>query len=412
MKNKLITALISVVIAFGLWMYVITVVSPGSEASFHDVPVAFQSESALSDRGLIITDYKNTTVDLRLAGNRSDLNKLNRSNITVTADVSKIYEAGVHSLNYAITYPGDIANDAITVQSRDPGTVTVTVEEKISKFVDVSIQYKGVLPEDVISDKENASLDHSSISVTGPKSVIDQISYAKIEVNLEGQKQTISQDYDYVLCDENDQPVDTTWVTANVEKVNLTLKIQHWKVIKLKVNKNYGGLTAEDCQIIQSVEELLISGSITQLETLSEELVLGTIELNEILDDETLTFPIELPEGIENETGIQEVTVQVKFNDLSKKDFKITRFEAVNVPVGMSAEFLTQAMTVTLRGTKAKLDAIKAEDVVVVVDFSLAQAGTAKMKATVTVKDQNEGVGAVGTYMVSATLKEVTSGGR
>lgn len=410
MKNKLIMALVSVAIAFGLWMYVITVVSPGSEASFNDVPVVYQSESALADRGLIITDYKNATVDLRLAGNRSDLNKLNRSNITVTADVSKIYEAGTHSLNYSITYPGDIANDAITVQSRDPGTVTVTVEERTSKFVDVSIEYIGTLPEDVICDKENAVLDFTSISVTGPKSVIDQIHKAKIVVNLDNQRQTITQDFSYTLCDENDNEVDTTWVTANVETVNLTLKIQHWKVIKLVVNVTYGGgATKENCQINQSIEELVISGSLSQLENLNE-LVLDNIDLSLVEEDEVRTYKIELPEGIENETGIWDVTVDIKFNGLETREFQVTQFEIVNVPNGMKADIRRKEISVKLRGPQAQLNAIVPEDVTLVVDFASAQSGTDRVPATVTIKNQNGEVGAVGTYSVMAELKELAPG--
>lgn len=410
MKNKLIMALISLVIAFGLWMYVITVVSPGSEASFNDVPVVFQSENALADRGLIITAYKNTSVDLRLAGNRSDLNKLNRSNITVTADVSKIYEAGIHSLNYSVTYPGDIANNAITVQSRDPGTVTITVEEKLSKFVDVEVEFVGTVPENVLCETESAVLDHTSISVTGPKSVIDQLAKAKITVNLNGQTQSINQDYPFTLYDANGNVLDTTWLTTNVDAVHLTLEIRHWKNIPVKVNVTYGGgATKENCQITQSIREILISGSLNQLENLNE-LVLDNINLSDVEDDEIRSYKIELPEGIENETGIWDVTVEIKFNGLAKREFQITEFAAVNVPAGMTVVFPNQSKAVTLRGPQAQLDAIDPENVILEVDFSSVQPGTNKVPATVTIKNQSGEVGAVGTYSVMAELKEADAG--
>ena len=38
MKNKVLAILMSVVVAFGLWMYVITVVSPESEKTYYDIP--------------------------------------------------------------------------------------------------------------------------------------------------------------------------------------------------------------------------------------------------------------------------------------------------------------------------------------------------------------------------------------
>ena len=96
MKNKLLSGIISILIAFGLWMYVITEVSPGSEWTFYDIPVIMEGETVLKERGLIITNISSTNVDLTLSGNRKDLNELNSSNITLKADMTKIYDPGIH----------------------------------------------------------------------------------------------------------------------------------------------------------------------------------------------------------------------------------------------------------------------------------------------------------------------------
>ena len=47
MKNKVLAILMSVVVAFGLWMYVITVVSPESEKTYYDIPVVLQNKNIL-----------------------------------------------------------------------------------------------------------------------------------------------------------------------------------------------------------------------------------------------------------------------------------------------------------------------------------------------------------------------------
>ena len=89
MKNKLISIGIAILIAFGLWMYVITEVSPNSEWTYYDVPVKLEGETVLKERQLIITGISDTSVDLTLSGNRSDLNQLNSANITLKADMTK-----------------------------------------------------------------------------------------------------------------------------------------------------------------------------------------------------------------------------------------------------------------------------------------------------------------------------------
>ena len=78
MKNKILSMLLSVILAFALWYYVITVVSPGSTDTFYDIPVVLVGETALEERGLMVTSVGNTTVDLTLSGNRSELNQLTK----------------------------------------------------------------------------------------------------------------------------------------------------------------------------------------------------------------------------------------------------------------------------------------------------------------------------------------------
>lgn len=93
-KNRLLSVLLAVSIALVLWMYVITVVSPNSEDTFYNIPVVLQGEPMLESYGLMNVTENIPTVTLKLSGNRSDLNKVNSSNITLIADLSKVYEAG------------------------------------------------------------------------------------------------------------------------------------------------------------------------------------------------------------------------------------------------------------------------------------------------------------------------------
>ena len=90
MKNRLGSILLSIVIAFGLWLYVITYVSPNSEETYYNIPVVLEGESVLNERGLMCTSTSSSTVSLQLAGARSDLIKVNQNNITVKANLSAI----------------------------------------------------------------------------------------------------------------------------------------------------------------------------------------------------------------------------------------------------------------------------------------------------------------------------------
>lgn len=406
MKSKILAGLLSVTIAFVLWFYVINVVNPDYEETYYDVPVVLQNESILTERGLMIIGDA-PTVTLRLKGNRSDLVGINNSNLSVMANVSGIAAPGEHLVSYTPSYPGNIPNNAISVQKHDPDLITLQVAKMLTKTVDVKLNYIGSVAEGFIADKENAVVDYTSIELSGPEEVVKRITQAVVDVNMDQKNETVVGEYVYALCDAQGEPVDAQYVTTNVEKLNLSVKVQRVKEITLKVDVIAGGGANDKNTIItMSTEKIQVTGSDAILEDL-EELKVGTVELSEILEDRVLTFPIVLPTGIHNETGITEVEVGVKFENLTTKTLNLTEFKTVNIPSGMSVQLITQALEVVVRGPEKYVSTITAEDCTVTVDLSGAQPGSATIKAQIGTSSSYGEVGAVGAYSVSATVRKI-----
>jgi len=406
LENKVVRVLLSIAIAFGLWFYVITAVSTEYDQTFPNVPVVFQGEALLEDRGLMLTTEERPSVTLQLYGRRSDLSKLDSSNLAVVVDLSKIGEAGTHNLSTSnISYPVGIRQDSITVLDRTPSTISLTVENRLSKEIPVNIGYIGSVPEDFIADKDNAVLDYSTVSITGPESVIEQIKQARIEVDLEDQNVSFSESYRFTLCDAEGKPVNAALVETNVAQVNLTLYIQRVKEIPLRAEVIAGGGATEETSVIEmSHQTIKVSGNDSVLEQFNE-LVLGTLDLGMIPDTTTLTFPVTLPAGVTNLSAVSEVMVTVRFPELTTKSFTVTDITAINVPEGMEPEILTQSLQVTLRGPKELMFAMTEENVSVVVDFTDAQPGTFTVKGTVVMDAAYSGVGAIKSDSISVTLR-------
>jgi hypothetical protein len=408
MKSKIGPILLSLLLATGLWMYVITAVSPDSKTTIGNVQVVFEGESwLLENRNLMITDGMDTTVKLDLSGNRSDLNKLNGSNVTVKVDLTKIYEAGTAYPTYTIAFPADVASNAITVESRNPATIRLTVEKRLNKEVPVNIAFVGAVPEGFIADTENAVLDYPVINIKGPASVVEQIDHARIDINLEGVTESVSENYRVTFCDVEENPVDVEQIITDVEEVHMDLKVQRFQEVQLKVNAIYGGGATEGYvryEINPSV--IRVSGSDAVLADLTE-IVLGTVNFAELTENVQMTFPINLPEGVTNLTGITEATVDISFVSLSIKEFTVEEINAINVPEGMVCELMNQVMKVTLRGPAALISQIQPEDIEVTVDLTGKEVGTFTAKVKITVKgDKYAAVGAVGVHTVPITLKD------
>lgn len=409
-KSKLYSLLLSLLIAFGLWEYVVTFVSPQDDNTFYNIPVTMEGESVLREQNLMITEKSSETVSLHLSGTRSDLSKLNSGNISVRVDLSSIDEPGVHELSYSrIVYPGDVPSNAIVVESRSPGSVYVTVDYRRTKDVPVLVRYIGNRADGYIYDTENAVLDNGTVNISGPATVVDQITSAVIEVDLTNRVESISESYRYTLCDENGEPVDAQQITTNLEEIRLDLQIQQIKVINLAVDVTYaGGATAGNTTVTVEPETIRVSGGEAVLEALGDTYSVGTINLSELEKSTSVKFPIVLPDGVTNQTGISEATVTVQFSGLKTREFVLGQIDAVNVPEGMEAEIINASLSVKVRGPVAQIDALTAEDIKAEVDFTSAEAGSATYRVNLSFGEKFPNVGALKTVSVSATVKEAS----
>ena len=405
-KNRILSTLLAVSIAFVLWVYVITVVSPNSEATFYNIPVVLQGEPMLESYGLMNVTEHVPTITLKLSGNRSDLNKINSSNITVVADLSKVYEAGTANLRYSISYPGDVPSGAFKVESQYPGTITIEVERRIKKDVPVNIRYVGELSEEFIVDKENKILDYSTVTVSGPESVIDQITQAIIDVDLTDKNVSFSNNYRYSLCNAQSEPVDAQKVETNVAQVNLTLYIERVKELPLVLTVvSGGGATEATSEIKIDPATVKVFGSDLVMEKLTE-LNLGTINLGELLEDTEMSFAIMLPEGVKfMDPDVETADVTIKFPNLGTRTLTVSDIQALNVPEGMEVEFLTKSISVTIRGDKNLIKNIVPPDIIVTVDFADAQLGSYTVKPTILLSNAYSTIGAIGNYSVSVTVR-------
>ena len=410
MKSKIWSVFISLLAAFLLWYYVISVVSPGSTEVIYDIPVVFEGETVLNeDRGMMITsDAEDVTVVLTLSGNRTDLAKVNKGNITIKVNLTRVYDPGRHELTYDIIFPGDVPNGALTVEKKNPETIELTVEKRITKPVEVRVNFTGSAAENYMADTENRVLDYPIINISGPTSVIDLVDHARIDVDLTGRVESINENFGYVLCDADGKPLDVDMITPETREVHMDMKIFRFKQIPLVLQLTYGGGAWEDTvEVTIDPANISISGSDALLADLNA-VQLGSIDLSSMEEDAELKYPIVLPEGITNLSERTEATVTVKFRNLATRDLEVSNITTINVPEGMEAVLLSQVLKVRLRGPAAVMNAIQPEDVSVIVDFSDKELGSFTIKPTITVRGEAYAkVGPVGTYSVSATLREL-----
>ena len=406
LKSKFTSVVLSVIIAFGLWLYVVTNVSQEAEYTIYNIPVVMEGENLLNEKNLMITSISADDVDLTLSGTRSDLAKVNSGNMILKANLGDISEPQEKkALNYVPIYPSNVPSNALTIENRNPSYIFVTVEARRNKPVPVEIQWEGSTPEGFLSDRENRVLDFDSITVVGPASVADKIEKAVISVDLSDQRESISQDYRYTLCDKDGNPVDAELITTNVETVHLDVKIQKVKEVELTVELIYGGgATENNTTVTVEPKTIRLSGGEAVLAELGDTIALGKVDLGSIEKSQTITLPVSVPEGITNLSNITEAQVDIKFAGLITKEFEVSNIEATNIPEGLEADIMEEKLTVVVRGPAVEVMKLTPEELLVQADFTGAVEGTSTFKAVVVFPQEFSSLGAVKTYSVTANI--------
>lgn len=415
-KNQLFHFLIALVISFGLWSYVVTTVSPESEATYYNIPVVLNNESVLRDKGFMVVTETDPTVTLKLRGNRSDLNKLKNSDITVIADLAKISEAGEQMLSCNVYFTGDSGNNAFEILNQNPSEITLEIARWSTKEVDVVTNFIGSVGQDYIDYRDEIVLDRDKITITGPKSVVDQITQARVDVDLSGKTETISESTRFTLCNSKNEPVDASDIRTNAAEVSYTLKILRTKTLELIYHVNYaGGATKDNTTITLNYKTIVVAGSEPILAELGDTLLLGTVDLTVDTEEKVFTITEGMLKGAENRSRLWQVTATITLPELENRIVKVpaSQIKLINCPEGMTPTVVPVSVEVTIRGYAEQLAGITAENLTVTVDLTGVTLGINTTKAEVVLDAaDSESVSVIGIESIDVEMAEfVFSGG-
>ena len=363
MKNKVLTFLLSLAISFGLWLYVVTVISPESEATFFDISVELVGNDYLNNQDLmVISATDNLRVDLTLSGKRSDLKKLSSSNITVIADLSQITQAGEQNLECSVSFPSGGAE----VLRQEPNKIKVVVAEKLTKTIPVKINRVGTVAKGYEEDRDALSLDHTTVTVTGPKKTIEKIASAKIIVDVTGKMTTFVGNYPLVLCGVDGSPIaDVSFVSTNISSVRAVVQVNRVKLVPVKFILDYtdSGLQEGMATTYSTVDTVTLIGNSEELDKVADTLEF-TIHLNKYQRPSTETIVPSLPDGVRCK---EEIMVHITIPEMDYRVFAVNRIEFINVPDGMTVE-MAESYAVKVLGPVLNLEQIPEDAVIATVD--------------------------------------------
>lgn len=382
-NRKVFNIILAVILAVGVWLYVINVENPTGTVPIRDIPVSLMGEDALAERGLMVTDQSQDSVSLKLSGRRKTLMKLTRKNITLELDVSTITSEGEHTLSCRASFPNNVGTDNVSVSDWEDLRVTVTVEKQETKEIPVRGEFIGTEAENCLAGA--VSTDPETLTLTGPAEALDGVSYALASVGGKELSDTITESASVVLMGPDSKPASRKNITLDKETVAVTVPVRQVVALPLTVTLT-GGDTSSAADVSVEISPKNITVVKDAGQDLPQSISLGEIDLSDVLADTSYAIPIHLPEGVV--AWGQEVrfaTVSLSFDEVQARQLDTSNIRFTNVPDGWKASLVNPTLSVWVRGDPEQVEALSADQIQVTVDLSKAAAGDKLQRAAAAV---------------------------
>ncbi len=386
--NNLGLKLISLVLAFLLWFVVVQVGDPKDERDMGKIQVKLVNTELLEEENKVYEVLDNTdTVRVTVYAPKSVFTQLRNSDIIAEADVSKITDINT----IPITFTASNANVVSIQGSHD--MVKLNVEEKASKYVSLFASTKGQVANGYMV--YSMTPDQNRIEVSGPKSAVEQVKYAGVEIDVTDATSNLTANVDIKLFDAEGNVVERANLVKNVDYVKMSAEILAVKEVPIQIETS--GTPAEGFMATDVVESnpstVEIAGSahnlikITSITIPAEEM-----DLTDAKADVTQVIDIKeyLPDNIKlaNTAFNGKITATAYVEPVVEKTLQvdIQNISVAGVPQGLEAQIIESAeakISVEVQGLGAHVTPLRQDNVTGVVDINawMQEEGRQSLKA-------------------------------
>lgn len=329
--------LASLILAFLLWLLVVQINDPKETETFTGIPVTLINTELLDEQNKAYAVLDNTdVVRVAVRGPRSVVDRLRASDIVAEADVSKLTEINTIAINFSV-----MNADTDVEVIGNPDVLRLSVEDRASKWVNVRYGTIGEVAEGYIV--ASAQPNQNRIRVTGPKSSVDQISYASVEIDVSGAVTSVSANVEISLYNTEGDLLDLPTVSKSVDYVLMQAEVLAVKEVSISLSVM--GTPADGFQATGAVEyaptSVMLAGTVSALE--NARIVIPEEELDITGATGNMTATINVSEYLPDNTRFADssfngrVTVTVYIESEVEQTFEIDPADiaVINVPEGL-----------------------------------------------------------------------------
>lgn len=366
-KNDKINIILALLIAIGMWSYVLAEVNPPTETQISGVEITFEGEKTLSAAGLVKLSSDIASVDVTVKGDRSDTSKVDKKDIKVTADLTGLTK-GSHVIELEFIVP-----DSVEIISVSSESVTVVVDNLVTVTKDVVVN----LTANSVDDKEPYITDVSSktVSVTGAETNIAKVDHvaATLDVTQVGDEPGT---FDVPLTAVDSTGLQVKGVYISSPTVSVSAVMLNTKTVDLEVPvKDDDNTDVERTYTVP--EQITVKGMAKDLEKISV-IKAETVDLTDVFESTEIEIQPILPDGVTAALDSKQLKVTVMVVGMETKQLTYNESDITieGLDENMTAELEEADIAVNVKGKGTVIKSLNKTDFVLSVDVSGLEPGT------------------------------------
>ncbi len=241
LKSNTFYAIISVIIAILIWIYVVYAVRPNHEIWIEDVEITPINVSRLFDDGSLSIIGENegltdgaVSADIKIRGKRNVVSSVSKKDISCIIDMITVNREGVYRLKPFV----ETQVSGIEIVQVKPSSVKLNVENISQRDINIELKTIGTIAEGY--EIENIECRTKTVKLTGPESVINRIATAQITLDYSSlSKSDTEKSLKIEYLDDKGESIDSSLFNKSVEYSKVSFNLYTQKEVTVVLTPKY-----------------------------------------------------------------------------------------------------------------------------------------------------------------------------
>ena len=401
LTNNLLLKILSLVIAFLVWLIVVNADNPIMTESFAVSDVQLLNEAYIdADGKMCMQDEEQEPVRVTIKAERKVLDRISASDIRAVADLQQAVSLDTDPVMVPITALCDgISPENIQVTPRN---LSLHVEDKDTQEFVVNVTTNNTRP-DRGYEVGTLTSNPEKIKITGPVSLINKIDRVNAAVDVSDASEDVTEETEVTVIDKNgEQFSDADLSYLNVSKVYVTARL--WKVKSdVRIRAEYSGTAAEGYaadSVSTTPNVISVAGSDAALEALEEQnntiwIPAEAVDISGKSSDyeEKINISNYLPEGLKlTADSSEDLFIRVNILPEGSTVCEVPTKDIVveNAPDEMQVTFDTAMIEVRIKKTDDDLDDLTENDIRASIDLDDTDEGSYELPVEISLPEGYE----------------------